>query len=58
MSKYVKKLTDRELLERMAEDLVEMHKDTGIDLGYWETGREIVERFYNITNYLEIGDKK
>lgn len=58
MSKYVKKLTDRELLERMAEDLVEMHNDTGIDLCYWETGREIVERFYKTYSNLVIGDKK
>lgn len=55
---YVKKLTNDELLERLADDLVEMHLDTGIDLGYWETGLEVVERFYNIINVIAIDGKK
>ena len=46
MQKYVKHLSNDELLERMADDLVQMHNDTGIDIGYWETAKEIVERFY------------
>jgi hypothetical protein len=58
MAKYVKHLTNDELLERLAEDMMQMHLDTGIDLGYWETGLEAVSRFYNIGIQVRIGDKK
>lgn len=56
--KYVKHLTNDELLERMAEELVATHRDTGIDLGYWETAREIVERFYDVKIHLSISKKE
>ena len=58
MSKYVKHLSNDELLERMAEDLVLMHNDTGIDLGYWETAKEVVERFYWVTTEVIVHDKR
>lgn len=58
MSKYVKHLTTDELLERMADELVATHNDTGIDLGYWETAREIVERFYDVQVQLVIKKKE
>lgn len=58
MSKYVKHLTSEELLERMALELVGMHEQTAIDLGYWETAREIVERFYNVQVTLIINKKE
>ena len=58
MSKYVKHLTNDELLERIADELVATHNETGIDLGYWETAREIVERFYEVDVIVAIGDKK
>jgi hypothetical protein len=58
MAKYVKHLSNDELLERMAEDLVQMHFETGIDLGYWETGFELVSRFYHTGVEVTIGDKK
>jgi hypothetical protein len=38
--------------------MMQMHLDTGIDLGYWETGLEAVSRFYNIGIQVRIGDKK
>ncbi len=57
-TKYVKHLTNDELLARMADELVATHNETGIDLGYWETAREIVERFYKIDVIVAIGDKK
>ena len=58
MAKYVKHLSNEELMERMAEDLVQMHFETGIDLGYWETGLELVSRFYNTGIEVTIGEKK
>jgi hypothetical protein len=58
VEKYVKHLTNDELLERMADELVASHRDTSIDLGYWETAREIVERFYNVQVHLSISKKE
>ena len=54
MSKYVKHLTNDELLARLADELVRTHRETGIDLGYWETAREVVERFYQVEVKLVI----
>lgn len=56
--KYVKHLSNDELLERIADDLVQMHLDTGIDLGYWETAKEVVERFYRVTTEVIVHDKR
>jgi len=56
--KYVKSLKNDELLERMADDLVEMHEAGGIDLAFWETGKEVVERFYRITASVTVLSKK
>lgn len=56
--KYVKHLTNDELLERIAEELVTMHQETSIDLGYWETGREIVERFYHLDVQLTLRGRR
>jgi hypothetical protein len=58
MAKYVKHLSNEELLERMAEDLVQMHFETGIDLAYWETGFELVSRFYHTGIEATVGEKK
>jgi hypothetical protein len=57
MEKYVKHLTDRQLMERLADDLVEMHRGTYIDLAAWETGRELVERYYQVVVDVKIYDK-
>jgi hypothetical protein len=54
----VKRLSNDKLLERMAEELIHLHLETGIDLAYWETGLEIVERFYNVRATVEILGKK
>ncbi len=56
--KYVKHLTIEELAERLAEELVDIHNDTGIDLGYWETALEIVERFYEVEVKVIIKNKR
>lgn len=58
MAKYVKHLTNDELLERMAEDLKQMHNETAIDLGYWETAFEVVSRFYKTGIEVGIGEKR
>ena len=56
--KYVKHLDNNELLERLAGELVEMHLDTYIDLAYWETAREVIERFYKVEVNLVINKKE
>jgi Tat protein secretion system quality control protein TatD with DNase activity len=56
--RYVKELNNDELLERMADELVSMHNETGIDLSYWEAAKEVVERFYNINASVVVHGKK
>jgi homoserine dehydrogenase len=58
MAKYVKHLTLDELAERLADELVDSHNATGIDLGYWETARELVERFYEVRVRVVVANKK
>lgn len=55
--KYVKHLNNDELLERIADDLAQMHLEGGIDLAYWETGFEIVGRYYYTSIGVEINGK-
>jgi hypothetical protein len=50
--------TNAELLEQIADDLVQMHYETGIDLAYWSTGLEIVRRFYDIDIEVIVKEKK
>jgi Tat protein secretion system quality control protein TatD with DNase activity len=52
------KLYESELLEQLAEDLVEMHNATGIELQYWDTALKFVEQFYNVYPQVTIGKKK
>jgi Tat protein secretion system quality control protein TatD with DNase activity len=52
------KLYESELLERLADDLVEMHNATGIELQSWENALELVELFYNTYHTVTIGKKK
>ena len=52
-----KTMTNDELLEKIAEDLVTMHLDTGIDLAYWDTALEIVGRYYYTSIGVEINGK-
>lgn len=58
MNKYVKHLNNIELLERLAEELVGMHHQTAIDLGYWETALEVVERFYDVDVRVRVLEKR
>ena len=46
--KYVKHISNTELVGRMADEFVSMHEDGYIDLLHWETALEIVERYYNV----------
>lgn len=39
-------VTSRELIERLAKDLVDMHNEDGTNLEYWPAAREFVTRFY------------
>lgn len=50
-------LTNEQLLEQIATDLVNMHNETGIDLAYWSTGLEIVRRFYDVGILVSVGEK-
>lgn len=52
------KLYESELLEQLADDLVEMHNATGIELQYWDTALKFVELFYNTYPSVVIGKKK
>jgi len=52
------KLYESELLEQLADDLVEMHNATGIELQYWDTALKFVELFYNTYPSVTIGKKK
>ena len=42
----------------LADDLVQMHKDTAIELEYWENARLFVEKFYDVKTVVMIGAKK
>jgi hypothetical protein len=50
-------LSNEELLEQIATDLVNMHEETGIDLAYWSTGLEIVRRFYDVDIKVDVVGK-
>jgi hypothetical protein len=52
------KLYESELLEQLADDLVELHNATGIELQYWDTALKFVEQFYNVYPQVTIGKKK
>ena len=58
------KLNDpnRERLERIAEklteDLIQMHRDSAIELQYWEHALRLVDYFYNTYSSVEIGAKR
>jgi Tat protein secretion system quality control protein TatD with DNase activity len=56
--KMTLKLYESELLEKLADDLVEMHNATGIELQYWDTALKFVEQFYNVYPQVTIGKKK
>jgi hypothetical protein len=48
---------DPKLLEKLADELVEMHNATGIELEYWDTARKFVEHFYEVTFRVAVGYK-
>ena len=50
-------LTNEQLLEKIADDLVQMHIETGIDLAYWDTALEIVSRYWYTSIHIEIDGK-
>lgn len=46
------------IAEKLAADLVQMHRDTAIELQYWENGLRLVDYFYDTRSSVEIGNKK
>ena len=46
------------VVARLADDLVEMHNATAIELEYWETARLLVEHYYDVKTIIVIGAKK
>lgn len=46
--KYVKHISNTELVGRMADEFVAMHKGGYINLLHWETALEVVERYYKV----------
>lgn len=50
--------TNDELLEAIAKDLVQMHRETGIDLAYWDNGLAVVRRFYDVDVNVTVRDRR
>jgi len=57
MSDYRAELLEL-IAEKLAADLVQMHRDTAIELQYWENGLRLVDYFYDTRSSVEIGNKK
>ena len=52
-------LHDKErIIRALVDDLVQMHKDTAIELEYWENARLLVEKYYHVYTKVTIGSKK
>jgi len=47
----------KSVAERLADDLVELHNDTGIELEYWENARLFVEHYYKVSSKVIVGRK-
>jgi hypothetical protein len=43
-----------QLLEKLADELVEMHNATGIELEQWDTAYKFVKNFYNTEEQVQI----
>lgn len=56
--KFLIHMSNDELLEKIAEELVQMHVQTGIDLNHWPTALELVRRFYTIEQTLVVKGRK
>lgn len=46
------------IIRALVDDLVQMHKDTAIELEYWENARLLVEKYYHVYTSVIIGAKK
>lgn len=46
------------IIRALVDDLVQMHKDTAIELEYWENARLLVEKYYHVYTNVTIGAKK
>jgi hypothetical protein len=42
---------------KLADDLVEMHNVGAIELEYWETARLLVEKYYDVSTKITIGER-
>lgn len=56
--KFLIHMSNDELLEKIAGELVQMHVQTGIDLNHWPTALELVRRFYTIEQTLVVKGRK
>ena len=43
--------------KRLADDLVQLHRDTGIELEYWENARLFIEHYYKVQSAVSIGNE-
>lgn len=46
------------LSRRVADDLVELHANGGIELESWSNATRLVELFYQVDKKVIVGDKK
>jgi len=46
------------LARRVADDLVDMHNSTGIELESWSNAKRLVELFYYVDSKVVIGGKR
>ena len=49
---------DPRLLEKLADEFVDLHRVGGIELEHWDTALKLVEQFYNVYPKVTIGKKK
>lgn len=47
-------MSTERISKQLADDLVQMHKDTAIELETWETARMFVEKYYKVDTSVKI----
>lgn len=47
-----------ELVRKVVDDIVQMHRETGIDLAYWNNARELVEMYYKVDIDVVVRDSR
>jgi hypothetical protein len=56
--KFLVHMSNDELILKLAEELVQMHVQTGIDLNHWPTAMELVRRFYIVEQTLVVKGRR